>query len=259
MGAIPSVMSIFAKLDGKKALVTGASSAGFGRHFAHVLADAGAAVVVSARRKPALDELVQDIGGKGGKAASVAMDVTDIASVTAVMREHGPFDIVVNNAGVSVGNPILDQTEDDYDFVINTNLKGVWNVGKEAARGMKDAGVAGSIINIASITGLRQVQAISPYAISKAGVIQMTKQMALEFARYNIRVNAIAPGYFESDLTRDYFKTERGQALIQRVPMRRLGDYKSLNGPLLLLASEDSTFITGSVIAVDGGHLLSPL
>lgn len=259
MGPIPSSMAINANLEGKKALITGASSAGFGRHFAHVLADAGADVVVSARRKLALDELVQNISENGGKAASVAMDVTDIASVTAAMSEHGPFDIVVNNAGVSVGNPILDQTEDDYDFVINTNLKGVWNVGKEAARGMKDAGVAGSIINIASITGLRQVQAISPYAISKAGVIQMTKQMALEFARYHIRVNAIAPGYFESDLTRDYFKTERGQALIQRVPMRRLGDYKSLSGPLLLLASDDSSFMTGSVITVDGGHLLSPL
>lgn len=124
---------------------------------------------------------------------------------------------------------------------------------------MKDAGVAGSIINIASITGLRQVEAITPNAVSKAGVIQMTKQMATELARYNIRVNAIAPGYLESDLKREYFKTERGQALIQRVPMRRLGDYKSLNGPLLLLASDDSSFMTGSVITVDGRHLLSPL
>jgi NAD(P)-dependent dehydrogenase (short-subunit alcohol dehydrogenase family) len=252
-------MSIFAKLDGKKALVTGASSDGFGRHFAHVLAEAGASIVVSARRKPALEDLVQSITEVGGKAAAAALDVTDIGSVKSVMNEHGPFHTVVNNAGVSVPNPILDQTEDDYNFVINTNLTGVWNIGKEAARAMKDADIAGSIINIASITGLRQVDAISPYAISKAGVIQMTKQMALEFARYKIRVNAIAPGYFESDLTREFFKSERGQALIKRVPMRRLGDYQSLSGPLLLLASDDSSFMTGSVITVDGGHLLSPL
>ena len=252
-------LSIQENLSGKKALVTGASSKGFGRHFAHVLADAGASVVVAARRKPALDELVQDIINKGGKASAAALDVTDIDSVKAVMSEHGAFDIVISNAGVSVAKPILDQTQDDYDFVIDTNLTGVWNIGKEAARGMKDAGIAGSIINIASITGLRQVQSISPYAISKAGVIQMTKQMALEFARHNIRVNAIAPGYFESDLTREYFKTEQGQALIKRVPMRRLGDYKSLNGPILLLASDESSYITGSVITVDGGHLLSSL
>ncbi|MEZ5892499.1 MAG: SDR family oxidoreductase [Parvularculaceae bacterium] len=252
-------MPISENLQGKKALVTGASSEGFGRHFAHVLTDAGATVVVSARRKPALDELVRNLNDQGGTASAAALDVTDLASVKAVMEEFGPFDIVVNNAGVSAPNPILDQTEEDYNLVIGTNLTGVWNVGKEAARGMRDANIAGSIINIASITGLRQVQRISPYAISKAGVIQMTKQMALEFARYNIRVNAIAPGYFESDLTRDYFKTEQGQALIQRVPMKRLGDYKSLNGPLLMLASDDSSFITGSVITVDGGHLLSSL
>ncbi len=252
-------MAIEANLHGKKALVTGASSAGFGRHFAHVLSDAGATVVVSARRKPALDDLVKEISGKSGKAIAAALDVTDLESVAALMGEHGPFDIVVNNAGVSVPKPILDQTEDDYNFVINTNLTGVWNVGKEAARSMKDAGIAGSIINIASITGLRQVQGITPYATSKAAVIQMTKQMALEFARYNIRVNAIAPGYFETDLTREFFDSEPGKALIKRIPMRCLGDYPSLNGPLLLLASNASAFMTGAVIAVDGGHLLSSL
>ena len=252
-------MSLTADLTGKKALITGASSAGFGRYFAITLAKAGAEIVVAARRKQALDTLVAEINESGAAAHAAALDVTDINLVRSVFEEHGPFDIVVNNAGVSVAKPLLEQTEEDYDFVLNTNLKGVWNVGKEAARTMAENNRGGSIINIASITGLRQVTRITPYAVSKSGVIQMTKQMALELASYNIRVNAIAPGYFESDLTRDFFDTDAGKALIKRVPMRRLGDYESLGGALLLLASDASSFMTGSVIPVDGGHLLSSL
>lgn len=252
-------MTISADLTGKTALVTGASSEGFGRFFAEVLSRAGADVTVSARRRSRLDEVIAAIERVGGRGQAVALDVTDLVAVQRLMEEHGPFDIIVNNAGVSVPKPILQQEEEDYDLVLGTNLKGVWNVAKEGARALKRAQRPGSIINIASITGLREADAITPYAVSKAAVIHMTKQMALEFARLGIRVNALAPGYFESDLTRAFFATERGRALIERIPMQRLGDYESLAGPLLLLADDASSFMTGAVISVDGGHLLSPL
>ena len=246
-------MSIAADLTGKTALVTGASSEGFGRFFAEVLSKAGADVTVSARRRSRLDEVIAAIERTGGRGHAVALDVTDLSAVQSRMEGHGPFDIIVNNAGVSVPKPILQQEEEDFDLVLGTNLKGVWNVAKEGARALKLAGRPGSIINIASITGLRPADAITPYAVSKAAVIHMTKQMALEFARYGIRVNAIAPGYFESDLTRAFFATERGRALIERIPMQRLGDYESLAGPLLLLADDASSFMTGNTLYVDGG------
>lgn len=252
-------MPITADLSVTKALVTGASSEGLGRFFAEVLSTAGSEVFVAARRRSKLEELVESIRKSGGKASSVELDVTDCAEVANVMRDHGPFDIVVNNAGVSVAAPILQQSEADYDLVMNTNLKGVWNIAKEAARSLKEAGKQGSIINIASITGLRQASAITPYAVSKAAVIHMTKQMALEFARYGIRVNAIAPGYFESDLTRDFFATDEGRELIGRIPMKRPGNYESLIGPVLMFADPGSSFVTGAVLAVDGGHVLSTL
>lgn len=246
-------------LKGKRVLVTGASSAGFGCYFAKEMAKAGMRITVSARRLSALEALVKEIGKEGGQAAAAPMDVTDLSSVKAVIATHGPFDVVVNNAGVSVLKPVLEQSEEDYDFVVDTNLKGTWNVATEAARQMREQGVPGSIVNIASITGLRQVSAITPYAVSKAGVVQLTKQLGLELARYSIRVNAIAPGYFETDLNREFFQTQPGEALINRVPMRRLGDYESLRAALFMLASDDAKFITGAVIPVDGGHVVSSL
>lgn len=252
-------MTIHADLTGKRALVTGASSGGLGRYFAQVLARAGADVTVSARRIEPLNELVESIEREGGRANALQLDVSVSADVQSLLAEVEPFDVVVNNAGVDVVKPILDQSDEDFDKVIGVNLKGAWNVGNAVARSMKRAGIAGSIINIASITGLRQIGHLSTYAISKSAVIQMTKQMALELARYNIRANAIAPGYFESDMTREFFETSAGKDLIKRVPMRRLGDYESLGGVLLLLASDASSFITGSVIPVDGGHLVSSL
>lgn len=252
-------MSLSADLNGKRALITGASSQGFGRFFAKKLAASGASVTVAARRLSALESLVSEIESDGGVADAVELDVIDIVQIKDEISRKPPFDIVINNAGVSVAKPILEQSEEDYDFVMDTNLKGCWNIGKETARRNIAAGKGSSIINIASITGLRQVTGISPYAISKAAVVQMTKQMALEFARHDIRVNCIVPGYFKSDLTRDLFKTEAGAALIKRIPMRRLGDYESLGGALLLLASDASSFMTGSVLTVDGGHLISSL
>lgn len=252
-------MTLSADLKGKKALVTGASSEGFGKFFAQVLAQSGAEVVVSARREKALQALTNEIQSGGGEASYATMDVTDIAVVKSVIKQHGPFDIIVNNAGVQVAKPILDQTDDDYTFVMDTNLSGVWNVGKEGARNMVENDIQGSIINIASITGLRQISGNTPYATSKSAVIQLTKQMGLEFARYGIRANAIAPGFFASDLTRDFLESENGKALMKRIPMRRFGDYESLRGPLLLLASDSPSFMTGSVITVDGGHLINSL
>lgn len=251
-------MPILADLTGKRALVTGASSQGLGRFFALTLADAGCEVMLAARRVEPMQKLAKQIEARQVRADVIRLDVTDRESVDQALDEQ-VFDIVVNNAGTSVAKPVLDQSFDDFDRIIKTNLYGTWLVSTAAARAMKAAGRSGSIINIASITGLRQAEYLTPYAVSKSGVIHLTKQLALELARYNIRVNAIAPGYFESDLTREYLRSGKGEKLLQRIPMRRFGDYESLRGPLLLLASDHSAYVTGAVIPVDGGHLLSTL
>lgn len=252
-------MKLKADLTGQKALVTGASSEGFGRYFASLLAENGAHVVATARRLPPLEALVSEVNANGGQAVAASMDVADLDSVEQVMNEHGPFDLVVNNAGVDIAKPILDTTDQDYDFVMGINQKGVWNVSMKAAQQMRDHRVKGSIVNISSITGMRPINRLTAYATSKAAVIHMSKQMAIELAEFGVRVNVISPGYFESDMTRDYFATARGQETIQRIPLRRLGDYQSLGGALLLLASDASSFITGAVIPVDGGHLINSL
>ena len=245
-------------LEGKRALVTGASS-GLGAHFAELLAGAGVSVVAVARRTEALTELADRIREDGGAADTLRLDVTDAAAVASAFAEEPPFDIVVNNAGLVRSAAALDQSEADWDAVIDTNLKGMFLVAQAAARRMRDAGRGGSIINIASILGLRQAGAVLPYAVSKAGVIQMTKSLALEVARFGIRVNALAPGYLATDLNRAFFDSPPGQDMIRRIPQRRLGNLEDLNGPLLLLASDQSRYMTGSVLTVDGGHLLSSL
>lgn len=252
-------MSFSANLGAKRALVTGASSDGFGAHFARTLAAAGAEVIVSARRREPLDALVAEIKAAGGAARAVTMDVSDAASVVAGLEAAGQLDIVVSNAGVERSGGALDLTEADYDYVMDINLKGVWLVGTEAARRMRDSGQGGSIINIASITGHRGMKGTAPYSVSKAGVLHMTKQLACEVARYGVRVNSISPGYFATDLVREYLESEPGEALRKRVAMRRFGQYDDLDGALLLLASDASRYMTGSDIVVDGGHLLYPL
>jgi NAD(P)-dependent dehydrogenase (short-subunit alcohol dehydrogenase family) len=249
-------------LQGRHVLVTGASS-GLGRHFAGALAVAGARVSVAARRETALAETVERIRAAGGEANAVRMDVTDAASVeqafAAAEALFGTVGIVINNAGVTGTRAALDMTDDDWTSVIDTNLKGSWVVARHAARRMIHHGQGGSIVNIASILGVRVAGGVAPYAISKAGVVQMTKVLALEWARHRIRVNALAPGYIETDLNDEFFASDAGKALIRRIPQRRLGEARELDGALLLLASDAGSYMTGSVIAVDGGHLVSGL
>lgn len=249
------------RLDGRIVLVTGASS-GLGAHFAALLAQAGASVALAARRTDKLQPFVDGIARTGGRARALAMDVTDAASVARGLDElasWGSPDVVVNNAGVTVTKPLLEQTEADYDAVIDTNLKGCWLVATEAARRMVAAGRGGCIVNVASILGERVAGGVAPYAVSKAGVIQATKAMALELARHRIRVNALLPGYVATDLNREFLASDAGKRLEQRIPSRRFGTLTDLDGPLLLLASDASSYMTGAVIPVDGGHLVSTL
>ena len=250
-------------LANKTALVTGASS-GLGRHFAGVLADAGAYVVLAARRLDKLEEVAGEIQQRGGKALPVEMDVTSEDSVTGAFAEirealGRPCDVIVNNSGMSREGWYWDVPEKDWDTVIETNLTGVWRVAKYATKAMMQAEVNGSIINIASITALRPSNMISAYSASKAAVDHLTRTMALEAARHGIRVNAIAPGYFKTAINDEFLDSEAGQRMAKRVPMRRFGNYEELNAPLLLLASEEGSYMTGSTLVVDGGHSLSPL
>jgi NAD(P)-dependent dehydrogenase (short-subunit alcohol dehydrogenase family) len=249
-------------LSGKVALITGASS-GLGRHFASTLAQAGARVGLASRRLDALYAAAEEIRAEGGVAAAVRLDVSDRASISDALMQLeqslGPLDIVVNNSGASIAKPLLEQSEQDWDDVVDVNLKGAFFVATEAARRMRAAGREGSIINIESILSFRQTGHIAPYAASKAGLTQLTKVMALELARYGIRVNGIAPGYFSTDINRGFFDTEAGVAMMKRIPQRRLGNLADLDGPLLLLASDASRYMTGATIVVDGGHLVSGL
>ena len=246
-------------LKGRTALVTGASG-GLGLHFAKVLVRHGAAVVLAARRVDALEQACEDIRRDGGVAQAVALDVADAPQVRAVVSAIDPVpDILVNNAGLSGAAAALDLSEDEWDRVLDTNLKGAFQVAQAFARRLREAEKPGSIVNIASILGLRVAGGVPAYAASKAGLIQLTKALALEWARYGIRVNALCPGYIATDINRDFFETEAGHALIRRIPQRRLGRPEDLDGALLLLASDAGRYMTGAALSVDGGHLVSSL
>ncbi len=247
---------------GKTALVTGASS-GFGAHFATLLARHGASVVVGARRMKRLNDVVREIEGAGGKAQAVPMDVTDGTSVTAAFdaaeEAFGVVDIVSNNAGVAVSKWAVDVEEDDLDFVLDTNLKGAWLVAKEAGSRMIAARKSGSIVNTASILGMRVSRMVSSYSASKAAVISLTQSLALEWSRYKIRVNALCPGYFVTELNADFFSTEKGREYLRNTPAGRSGKLEEISAPFMLLASDAGSFINGTALPVDGAHHIASM
>jgi 3-oxoacyl-[acyl-carrier protein] reductase len=241
-------------------LVTGASQ-GLGRQFARMLSARGAAVVLAARQTDKLKSLEEEIRGKGGRAAAVAMDVTDTASIARAIDSAeaalGPISVLINNAGIAVEKLAVDQTEADFDAVINANLKGAYFTATEVARRMIARQQEGNIVNIASVLGFGVMKFVSPYTISKAGLVQATKAMALELAANRIRVNALAPGYIDTDLNHAFWSTPAGEKLAKRIPQRRVGAESDLDGAILLLASNASRYMTGSVVTVDGGFLLN--
>ena len=231
-----------------------------------MLAKTGARVVVAARRVDRLDTLVQEIEKSGGTALAVAMDVSDDKSVRSAYEEMevkiGPAEVLINNAGVSAEvAPLESVTQADWDHVMNANLRGAWIVAQEMCQRLIKSGKRGSIVNISSVYGLREGLAMIPYNVSKAAVAQLTKTMAAEMtrAKHPIRVNALCPGYFFTEMNDDYFRSERGVKYIKRTPSGRLGQLDELNGPLLLLASEAGSFVNGVLLPVDGGHAIQPI
>ena len=249
-------------LAGQAALVTGASS-GIGRHLALLLAAAGAKVALAARRTDLLAEAAGEIEADGGAAAPIALDVTRpdsvAAAIAAAEQALGPLTLLVNNAGVTVAKPVLEHTEADWDFVLDTNLKGPWLTAQAFARHLIERGRPGRIVNIASLLGSRTIARLPAYTAAKAGLIHLTQVLAMELARYGILVNALAPGYVETDFNRDFLRSEPGKRLEARIPLRRFARPDDLDGAMLLLASPAGAYITGAVIAVDGGHGVAPI
>lgn len=247
---------------GEVALVTGASS-GIGRRFAEVLAAAGAKVALAARREGHLAELAREIEGNGGECLPLACDVTSrdsiVAAIAAAEERLGPLSVLVNNAGVVVSKPLFEHTEEDWDYVVDTNLKGAWLAAREFAHHLVEKKRPGRIINISSILASRTIGRVPAYCAAKAGLTHLTQVLAMELARYGILVNALAPGYIETDFNRAFFQTEAGKSLIGRIPMKRIGQTQDLDGALLFLASPASAYVTGAVIAVDGGHAVAAI
>ncbi|MCC6468197.1 MAG: glucose 1-dehydrogenase [Alphaproteobacteria bacterium] len=254
---MPAGNAIPVDLAGVSAIVTGAGS-GLGRHFALTLARAGAKVALAGRRLDRLKAVEAEIEAFDGRALPIELDVTSAdsvrAGVAAAEQELGAITVLVNNSGIVVDKPALEQSEQDWDQVLATNLKGAFLMAGEVARHMVRLGHGGSIVNIASILGERASARVVGYAASKAGLIQLTRALAVEWARHNIRVNAIAPGYIETDINRDFLASPGGQAIARKVPMRRFGRPEDLEGALLLLCSAASAYMTATVITVDGGQ-----
>ena len=254
-------MGIEVNFEGKIALITGASS-GLGTRFAKILAQAGAQVVLASRRVERLKELRAEIESNGGAAHVVALDVTDYASIKSAIAhaetEAGPIDILVNNSGVSNTQRLIDVTPEDYAYVVDTNQRGAFFVAQEVAKRMiarakGDPKKQHRIINIASVAGLRVLPQIGVYCMSKAAVVHMTKSMAIEWGKYGINTNAICPGYISTEINQDYFHSEQGKKLMDMLPRKRLGVPEDLDGLLLLLASDESSFMNGAIISADDG------
>jgi NAD(P)-dependent dehydrogenase (short-subunit alcohol dehydrogenase family) len=247
-------------LSGSNVLVTGASS-GLGRRFAQTLAAAGASLALAARRTDRLAALAREIEAKGGRAVPITLDVTDVGSIRAAVAAAeaalGPIGVLINNSGVSEQKKLVDFTEADFDRIMRTNVRGAFFVAQEVARRMLDRGAGGRIVNIASVAGLRPIGGLGVYAMSKAAVLMMTKAMALEWGRHGINVNAICPGYIETEINRDYLASEIGKKLISRLPRRRVGQPEDLDGLMLLLASAQSNYINGAAMVIDDGQMAS--
>jgi 3-oxoacyl-[acyl-carrier protein] reductase len=247
-------------LNGRVALVTGASS-GLGVQFAKALADNGAAVVLVARRANRLDALKDEIEKKGGRAAVVEADVTDRAAMLraydAAEKSFGTVTILVNNAGIAHGGRAVDMPAEEWRKVLSTDLDAVFFWAQEAARRMLAAKKQGAIVNIASVLGLAVAKGAVAYAAAKAGVVQVTKALAVELAFKGVRVNAIAPGWFVTEMNDDYLSSEAGAAIKREIPMGRFGNPGDLDGALLLLASDAGSYITGATIVVDGGQVVA--
>lgn len=239
----------------KRILITGASS-GLGQHFAKVLAAEGARLILAARRLERLQAFADTLPGQA-RPLCLALDVTDAASRRALAARIDDLDVLINNAGIVRQSPATDHSAEDWSAVMDTNLNGMFFLSQALFPALRKN--QGGIVNVASILGLRQAGGIVSYTVSKAGVIQLSKTLALEWARYGVRVNALAPGYIETDFNADFWRTDAGQALIKRIPQRRLGQLTDLDGPLLLLCSEASRYMTGSALVVDGGHLVNTL
>jgi NAD(P)-dependent dehydrogenase (short-subunit alcohol dehydrogenase family) len=251
-------------VSGRHVAITGASS-GFGHHFAGVLAGKGAKVSLGARRIDKLETRVREIRGSGGQAAAFPLDVRQGNSVRAFIDAAeamlGPIDVLINNAGVEAGAKTYNMIdEDDWDFVMETNVKGAWLTSQAYTQKIiQGKRQGGNIIMISSITDTRTIKGQFPYAVSKGALTRMTEVMALEGAKWNIRVNALAPGYILTDVSRILLESDRAPEFVKGIPMRRFGEFEDLDGPLLLLASDASSYMTGSVIVVDGGHICASL
>ncbi|MDP6979147.1 MAG: SDR family NAD(P)-dependent oxidoreductase [Myxococcota bacterium] len=249
---------------GKHIAITGASS-GFGHHFAGVLAREGARVSLGARRTEKIEARVDGLRGEGHAAFGAALDVCDRASMeaffTTIEAEFGPVDVLINNAGIEAGAKTYTMIdEDDWDAVIDTNLKSAWLMSKlYTERVVANEQREGNIVMISSITDTRTIKGQFPYAISKGGVTRMTEVLALEAPRYGIRVNAIAPGYILTDVSRLVVEGDNAPDFVKGIPMRRFGKFEDLDGPLLLLASDASRWMNGSIVVVDGGHVCASL
>ena len=251
-------------IRGKHIAITGASS-GFGHHFAGVLAAQGAKVSLGARRTDKLDARVEEIRTAGGTATALPLDVRDSESIHAFLDSaaaaNGPIDTLINNAGVEAGAKTYTMIdEDDWDFVMDTNLKGAWVASKAYTAHVQASGNGGgNIVMVSSITDRRTIKGQFPYAVSKGAMTRMTEVMALEAARYGIRVNALAPGYILTDVSRLLLESDQSDTFMKGIPMRRYGEFDDLDGPLLLLTSDASRYMTGSVLTVDGGHVCGSL
>lgn len=246
-------------LANRTAIITGAST-GLGREMAIMLARSGAQVAIAARNNAKLVEVCKEIASIGGQSRAYKLDVRDVdqiqKTVRAVESDLGHIDILVNNAGVTVAKRPEDFTEEDYNYIVDTNIKGSWFLAQAVGKAMIARRKGGKIINMSSLLALRPLGQLTLYGMTKAAVTQMTKQLALEWARHNIQVNAICPGYIETEMNRAIWKSAAGEKLLSKFVNRRVGTADVLEGSLLLLASDRSDFITGSIIAVDDGQSL---